>query len=119
MLYSLAMLQLYDGDTDAPGILQDLNAYQKNLRRKSSKLQHAEESDPMLEILLSFASKPSRFFHQTGLQAFRTFSSQLSRSGLQALIRVCQSEDGIGPYSRSAGLGDKRKLAWNSGHFRY
>jgi len=113
------MLQLYDGDTDAPGILQDLNAYQHNLRRKPTEPDHAEESDPMLEILLSFASKPSRFFHQAGLQAFRTVSSQVSRSGLQALIRVCQSDDAVVLCSRSAGLRDERKLPWNPGPFRY
>ena len=87
-LYSLAILQLFDGDADAPGILQDLNAYQHRLRHRSSEKDDAEQPDSIVEILLSFASKPSRFFHKTGLQAFRAFCSQLSRSGLQSLIRV-------------------------------
>lgn len=88
MLYSLAIMQVYDGDTDAPGILQDLNDYQHSLRRHSSDHNQTGDSDPMLEILLSFASKPLRFFHQAGLQAFQAFSSQISRQGLQSLIRV-------------------------------
>jgi DNA polymerase phi len=91
MLYSLAFLQLYDGDTDAPGILQDLNTYQNIQRRNSSASTGTAQSDSVLEILLSFASKPSRFFHQTGLQAFRAFASQVSRAGLLSLIRVRHS----------------------------
>lgn len=91
MLYGLAILQLYDEDNDAPGILQDLNSYQENQPSRSSEHRDTGKADPMLEILLSFASKPSRFFHRVGLQTFRAFASKVSRSGLQSLIRVRQS----------------------------
>lgn len=85
------MLQLYDGDADTPALLEDLNAYEDNLTspRKSLEKDAAEGSDSVVEILLGFASKPARFFHQTILYAFQSLASEVSRTGLDSLIRVC------------------------------
>lgn len=88
MLYSLAILQLHEGDADAVGILQDLNNYQHGLLRGPPKDEGTAQSEPIVEILLSFASKPSRFFHRIGLQAFRACAGEVSRPGLHSLVRV-------------------------------
>lgn len=92
MFYGLAMLQLYDEDADAPGILQDLNDYQQSLTSPSklSEGRQSEESEPVVEIVLSFASKLPRFYHQAALQAFRAFASEIGRTGIRSLIRVCR-----------------------------
>lgn len=92
ILYGLAMLQLYDEDADAPGILQDLNDYYHGLSLPSQPPEDRliEQSEPVVEIVLSFASKTPRFYHQAALQAFRAFAGEISRSGLQSLIRVCR-----------------------------
>lgn len=92
MLYGLAMLQLYDEDADSPGILQDLNEYYLGLNSPSKPLEGrlTEHSEPVVEIVLSFASKIPRFYHQAALQVFRAFAGEISRMGLQSLIRVCR-----------------------------
>lgn len=65
--------------------------YQHRLLPKSSENGDLEQADAIVEILLSFASKPSKFFHKTGLEAFRAFTDQIGRSGLRSLVRVCRS----------------------------
>lgn len=114
MLYNLAMLQLYNEDPDAPGILEDLNAYQHNLRHGRSKTHDTEQADSIVEILLSFASKPSRFCHQMGLQLLKAFASNLSREGIHSLIRVHQSPYLYSLYSYIIGSRGERKLPGNT-----
>jgi DNA polymerase phi len=92
-------LQLYDEDSDAPAILQDLNTYQHSYRRNSPKNNDAGQPESIIEIILSFLFKPSRFFHQSGLLAFRAFTSQVSRSGLQSLARVGDVSPAIHNYA--------------------
>ena len=88
MLYSLAILQLHEGDADAVGILQDLNTHHNILRGGPAQVGDTAQSDSIVEIVLSFASKPSRFSHQIGLQAFRAYTGEISRPGLHSLLRV-------------------------------
>lgn len=49
-----------------------------------------EASDILVEILLSFASKPSQLFRRMGQQVFGAFCSQITATGLQSLVSVCQ-----------------------------
>ena len=99
LFYSLAILQLFDGDAEALGILDDLNfAYERTKSRETSQVNGAAEHDAMVEILLSFASKPSRLFHKVGMRAFQASAGQLSRPGIQSMIRVSRCTDIFGGY---------------------
>ena len=92
LLYHLALLQVYSGEPEAVTIVEDLNEYH-------DKLAHEDESfmgsDVLVEVLLSFASKPSKFLRKISLQAFGSFAAQISQEGLQSLIRVLETKENL------------------------
>lgn len=55
----------------------------------------SEASDILVEILLSFASKPSQLFRKMGQQVFGAFCAQLTASGMQSLIAVLEAKESI------------------------
>lgn len=48
----------------------------------------ADASDVLVEILLSFASRPSRLFRRVSEQVFGAFADQITANGLDSLISV-------------------------------
>lgn len=93
LLYSMTILQVYNGDADAVSMLDELAfCYSKFWGEKKSKSQgvsdSADASNALVEILLSFASKPSQLFRRMSEQVFNVFADQISADGLQSLISV-------------------------------
>lgn len=90
LLYSMTILQVYNGDTDAVSMLDELKfCYSKFLGHKKSKHEDAPEaSDALVEILLSFASKQSQLFRRTSEQVFGAFADQVTATGLQSMVSV-------------------------------
>ena len=80
LLYSVLMLQVYNGDTAAVAMLEDLNRSQED---KAS-----DESAILVEILLSFASKPSQLFRRLCQQVFMSCSSSIGQEGLESMVKV-------------------------------
>jgi DNA polymerase phi len=87
----MTILQIYNGDGDAVSMLDELKfCYSKFLSHKQSDHQKAPEaSNALVEILLSFASKPSQLFRRMSDQVFNAFADQVTADGLQSLISVC------------------------------
>lgn len=88
LLYSLTMLQLYNGDPDAVSILEELRScYDLLVERR----QTADQVGPevFVEILLSFVSKPSQLFRRLAQQVFTTFTPIVQHDGLRSMIKVC------------------------------
>lgn len=56
--------------------------------KKSKKQDKSDASDALVEILLSFASKPSKLFRRMSEQVFGVFANQITADGLQSLISV-------------------------------
>lgn len=87
-LYSLTILQVYNGDVDAVEILDELqNCYKKLIKHKKQEPQGG--SDVLIEIILSFISKPSQLYRRLGQQVFSACASNISKSGLQSMFKVC------------------------------
>lgn len=92
LLYSMTILQVYNGDADAVSMLDELKfCYSKFLGHKSERDEADEASDALVEILLSFASKQSQLFRRMSEQVFGAFADQVTATGLQSLIDVCLS----------------------------
>ncbi|KAI5293640.1 DNA-directed DNA polymerase [Ascosphaera acerosa] len=97
LLYSMTLLQVYNGDGDAVSMLDDLKlCYTKFLSSKKADREDAEEaSDVMVEILLSFATKGSQAFRKTSEQVFEAFAEQVTASGLQSMISILEAKDNL------------------------
>ncbi|KAL4945666.1 hypothetical protein BDV06DRAFT_230140 [Aspergillus oleicola] len=105
LLYSMTILQVYNGDADAASMLDELDfCYNKifgtnDKKSKSKKAEKAEEtseaSDALVEILLSFASKPSQLFRRMSEQVFTAFAPSVTATGLESLISILEAKESL------------------------
>ncbi|KAL4955548.1 DNA polymerase phi-domain-containing protein [Aspergillus filifer] len=102
LLYSMTILQVYNGDADAASMLDELDfCYNKIFSDKKSKkkTEKAEEtseaSDALVEILLSFASKPSQLFRRMSEQVFAAFAPSVTATGLESLISILEAKESL------------------------
>lgn len=91
LLYSMTIMQVYNGDADAVSMLDELEfCHNKFLGDKETKTEDAgDASDALVEILLSFASKQSQLFRRMSEQVFGAFANQITENGLESLTSVC------------------------------
>ncbi|WEW58089.1 DNA-directed DNA polymerase [Emydomyces testavorans] len=97
LLYSITILQVYNGDADAVSMLDELRiCYDKFLGQKKSDVADvAEASEVLVEILLSFASKQSQLFRRISEQVFAAFADRVTARGLQSLIAILEAKDNL------------------------
>lgn len=88
LLYSLTIIQVYNEEADAVGILVELNHSFKPLLHKKKRPQR---SATLIEILLSFIAKPSQLFRRLAQQVFIACASELDDTALQSMIKVCSA----------------------------
>ena len=89
LLYSLTILQMYNGDSDAVTILDELrNCYDSLVKHREKDKQGG--SEVLVEILLSLVSKPSLLFRRLAQQVFGAFAPCVNATGLQSMIAVSQ-----------------------------
>lgn len=85
LLYSLTILQVHNEESDAVGILVELNDSFKLLLHKKKR---PRDSATLIEILLSFIARPSRLFRRLAQQVFTACASELDDTALQSMIKV-------------------------------
>ncbi|KAL2827137.1 putative DNA polymerase V [Aspergillus cavernicola] len=97
LLYSMTILQVYNGDADAASMLEELDfCYNKIFGgKKSKKEETSEASDALVEILLSFASKPSQLFRRMSEQVFAAFAPNITATGLESLISILEAKESL------------------------
>ncbi|KAK5465368.1 DNA-directed DNA polymerase [Exophiala xenobiotica] len=99
LLYCLVLFQIYTGQHEAVEILQDLLEYHDHWEAsKSTKSKAQTEDNPadaMIEIILSFASTPSKFLKRITLQIFEAFAPYVSRNGLDSLCRILETKENV------------------------
>jgi DNA polymerase phi len=94
LLYSLSVFQLYDGEAEAASILDELKlCYDKLIRHKDS--EDTEASEVLVELLLSFISKPSALFRKVTSHAFAAFMSDMTTGGLKLMTDVLESGESL------------------------
>lgn len=101
LLYSMTLLQVYNGDADAVSMLDELEfCYTKFLGDKKSKKKGEEDetsdaSDTLVEILLSFASKQSQLFRRISEQVFGAFADKVTATGLESLTSILETSENL------------------------
>ncbi|ODM17452.1 hypothetical protein SI65_07127 [Aspergillus cristatus] len=102
LLYSMTLLQVYNGDADAVSMLDELEfCYTKFLGDKKSRKKKGEEdetsdaSDTLVEILLSFASKQSQLFRRISEQVFGAFADKVTATGLESLSSILEASENL------------------------
>ncbi|KAK2875593.1 hypothetical protein FQN49_001579 [Arthroderma sp. PD_2] len=97
LLYSMTILQVYNGDADAVSMLDELKlCYDKFLSHKKADHEDGDQAaDALVEIFLSFASKPSQLFRKMSEQVFGAFSSKLTPTGLQSLLAILDAKESL------------------------
>ncbi|KAL9045879.1 MAG: hypothetical protein Q9214_001156 [Letrouitia sp. 1 TL-2023] len=94
LMYSLAILQIYNGDADSASLLDELElSYQKFVEHHG---QHEQRgSEILVEILLSFIAKPSALFRRLAQMAFSAYILDIDNAGLSSLTRVLKIQENI------------------------
>ncbi|KAI5812401.1 DNA polymerase phi-domain-containing protein [Pyronema omphalodes] len=97
LLYSLVILQVYNGESDALGVLEDLQSIQKQIL--TSKVEDTEmemePSEVLVDILLSFLSKQSMLLKRLAHTVFTSFCSSITRAGIERCFEVLETKEGL------------------------
>lgn len=93
----MTILQVYNGDADAVSMLDELDFCFSKIfgDKKSKKDETADASDALVEILLSFASKPSQLFRRMSEQVFGAFADKISENGLDSLVSILEAKESL------------------------
>ncbi|KAK4548848.1 hypothetical protein LTR36_008621 [Oleoguttula mirabilis] len=89
MLFDLSMLQVYNEEADSIEALQDLGATFQAAQAGS------ESATMLIELLLSFISKPSVLFRKLAEQVFSAFAGELTSESLQSLLDILQQKESL------------------------
>ncbi|KAF2271678.1 uncharacterized protein EI97DRAFT_387372 [Westerdykella ornata] len=96
LLYSLALLQVYEGNGDAVLLLDDLDSSYKALsKKKDESSSKPEGQDPFVEILLTFLGNPRTLFKKIAEEAFAIFASDLREDGLRSLTDILDTPENL------------------------
>lgn len=102
LLYSLVILQVHAGETDALGVLEELQiCYDKVFKSKppSPDEEDVDASEVLVEILLSFLSKPSVLLRKLAAQVFSSFVDRITDKGLGVMFGVLETKESLGGQS--------------------
>jgi DNA polymerase phi len=96
LLYSLVLFQLYNGEAEAVSILGELKlCYDKLIRHKDTEDSDVDASEVLVELLLSFISKPSALLRKVTQHVFGAFISDMTAVGLKLMMDVLESGESL------------------------
>ncbi|KAH8771491.1 putative DNA polymerase V [Hyaloscypha finlandica] len=96
LLYSLVIFQLYNGEPEAVSILEELkHCYDKLIRHKDTESSNADASEVLVELLLSFISKPSALLRKVTQHVFGAFMTEMTAGGLKLMTDVLEPDESL------------------------
>jgi DNA polymerase phi len=96
LLYSLVIFQLYNGEPEAVSILDELKVcYDKFIRHKDTEESNVDVSEVLVELLLSFISKPSALLRKVTQHVFGAFMAEINVGGLKLMTDVLESDESL------------------------
>ncbi|QSZ34050.1 hypothetical protein DSL72_005630 [Monilinia vaccinii-corymbosi] len=96
LLYSLAIFQLYNGDVEAVSILDELKlCYDNLIRHKSTEDSKVEPFEVLVELLLSFLSRPSVLLRKVAQLVFTAFRTEMTEGGLKLMTDILETSENI------------------------
>ena len=88
LLFTMTLLQVYNGDADAVSMMDDLDGSYKALVKHKSSGQAEEGSELLIEIVLSFSARTSLVSKRLAGQVFSMCTSLVNESGLDSMLKV-------------------------------
>ena len=88
LLFTMTLLQVYNGDADAVSMMDDLDGSYKALVKHKSSGQAEEGSELLIEIILSFLARSSLVSKRLAEQVFSMCTSLVNESGLDSMLKV-------------------------------
>ena len=96
LLYSLVIFQLYNGEPEAISTIDELKLfYDKLIRHKDKGDSEVEASEVLVELLLSFISKPSALLRKVTQHVFSAFMADITAEGLKLITDVLESSENL------------------------
>ncbi|KIX95770.1 uncharacterized protein Z520_08478 [Fonsecaea multimorphosa CBS 102226] len=99
LLYSLLLFQIYSGETEAVQILQEVlenwSRRTDNQKSNASTDNGQVSADAIMEILLSFVSRPSKFMRRITIDIFDAFAPNITATGLEAMCRILETKENL------------------------
>ena len=89
LLFALGILQVYNGEADAVSILEDLVACYSTERGST------DATTMLVELLLSFISKPSSLFRKLAEQVFEVLAPEITAESLQSLTDILAQKESL------------------------
>ncbi len=89
LLFALSVVQVYNKEPDAVSVLEDLAAAYE-AREDSS-----DAVTIIVELLLSFVSKPSALFRRLAEQVFTVFAPQMTKDSLESLTHILGQKESL------------------------
>ena len=93
LLHAVSIFQLYNEDPDAMEVLNDLAQYSDRLKKGKPEDEETENSELLVEILLSMVARPSSLMRHVSQQVFDAFTRQVSAEGLELLTGPLGSDE--------------------------
>ena len=88
LLLSLSILQVYNEEPDAASLLEDIiKIFHAGAERQPTELL-AKDSAFLVEVLLTFVSKPSLLLRRTACEVFGSITDLLDEEGLEPMLKV-------------------------------
>jgi DNA polymerase phi len=96
LLYALVIFQLYNGEPEAISTIDELKLfYDKLIRHKDKGDSEVEASEVLVELLLSFISKPSALLRKVTQHVFGAFMTNITAEGLKLITDVLESSENL------------------------
>ncbi|KAK5102599.1 DNA-directed DNA polymerase [Exophiala xenobiotica] len=91
LLLATLVYEVYDGEGESAEMLEDVNSMAEDVLAKADENKVA---DHMIDIVLSFMSRASKFHRRVGGLVFEAFAAQMSKEGLRSLTDILKSKEG-------------------------
>lgn len=89
LLFYFSIVQVYDGEPDSVAALRDLMTCYQSFEDGGG------SATVLVELLLSFVSKPSALFRKLGQQVFSAFAPSMTDDSLQSLIDILGQKESL------------------------
>lgn len=89
LLFALSMLQLFNEEPDALGVLEDLIMCYQSLDDSG------DATTMLVELLLSFVSKPSALFRKLAEQVFAAIAAEMTEESLESLLNILEQNESL------------------------
>lgn len=96
LLYALVIFQLYNGDVEAVSILDELKlCYDNLIKHKSIEDSEVAPFEILVELLLSFLSRPSALLRKVTQHVFTAFMGEMTEGGLKLMTDVLETSENM------------------------